>query len=93
MYYVSQNFLYLKNYEEKNVEISAEYDLLSSSVIGFVAILCFCSDVKAAELCQLAKERIRNTRSFFCVIPFPFKNAVNTVKNQEMKVGTNTGSV
>jgi len=36
----------------------ADSDLLSSSVIGFVAILCFCSDVKAAELCQVGKGRI-----------------------------------
>lgn len=36
----------------------ADCDLLSISVIGFVAILCFCSDVKAAELCQVAKGHI-----------------------------------
>jgi len=79
MYYVFQNFLYLKNYEEKNFEMLAECDLLSRPVIGFVTILCFCSDVKFAELCQVAKGHIWTIRSSFCVIRFPFKNAANTV--------------
>jgi hypothetical protein len=87
MYYVFQNFLFLKNYEEKKC------DLLSSPAIGFVAIFCFCNDVKAAELCQVANGHIWNIRSSFCVIRFPFKNAANTVQNQEEKVGTNTGGL